>query len=133
MPSQQMHEKRRYFRGKARPGRRVDLYYRVAAPANAARIAAVTSNIGVGGAFILTEQPPELGTELHIEIDVPTADDLIKVTAEVRWTSDGEETGMGVKFLNLDVEALLKLSEYFASLTGAEAETDDAASDSPAR
>ncbi len=121
MPSSQKHEKRRYFRGKARPGRRVDLYYRVAADADGERTPAVTSNIGVGGAFILTEELPALGTELSIDIDVPTADELIKVAAEVRWTaSDGDETGMGVKFLNLDVEALLKLSEYFASLTGAE-------------
>jgi len=126
MPSSQKHEKRRYFRGKARPGRRVDLYYRLASDPDAERSPAVTSNIGVGGAFILTETPPELGAELSIEIEVPTADELIKVLAEVRWTSgEGDEAGMGVKFLNLDVESLLKLSEYFASLTGAEPDTSD--------
>ena len=126
MPSSEKHEKRRYFRGKARPGRRVDLYYRLSAEPEAKRTSAVTSNIGVGGAFILTQDLPELGSELSIDIDVPTADELIKVNAEVRWTSgEGNDCGMGVKFLNLDVESLLKLSEYFASLTGAEPEPGD--------
>jgi|GEM_PF-1392599 len=122
MSSSARHEKRRYFRGKARPGRRVDLHYRLVDAERDTRVAAVTSNIGVGGAFILTDTPPALGTLLAIDINVPTADNLIHVTGEVRWTSEEEEedAGMGVKFLNLDVEALLELSEYFASLTGAE-------------
>ncbi len=78
-----------------------------------------TRNIGVGGAFIVTATPPAPGTHLLLTLHVPTPAKHIEVKAEVRWTSsvDGA-TGMGVKFYGLDVEELLQLNEYFASLTG---------------
>ena len=118
----QKHEKRTHYRGKARPGRRVDLRYRRDSDERASAASAVTRNIGVGGAFIITDSPFASGTMLTIEIAVPTADAIIEVSAEVRWVVAGDaepdDHGMGVKFLDVDVEALLKLSEYFASLTG---------------
>ena len=84
----------------------------------------VTSNIGVGGAFILASEPLGIGTRVHVQLRVPTSEIPISVDAEVRWTvsrlEDEHGAGMGVKFHGLDVEALLRLSEYFASLTGAE-------------
>jgi uncharacterized protein (TIGR02266 family) len=120
-------ERRVHFRGKARAGRRVELSYAPLAangePASEP-VAAVTTNIGVGGAFILTSQPYRIGTRLHVELRVPTSDIPISVDADVRWTIDVTQdehgAGMGVKFHGLDVEALLRLSEYFASLTGVE-------------
>lgn len=118
----QKHEKRTHYRGKARPGRRVDLRYRKDTADSTSGVSAVTRNIGVGGAFIITDAPHPSGTMLAIEIAVPTADTTIEVSAEVRWVVSAEQepdgAGMGVKFLDVDVEALLKLSEYFASLTG---------------
>ena len=39
----------------------------------------------------------------------------------MRWVSPGRDeqpAGMGVKFQQLEVEELLQLNEYFASLTG---------------
>ena len=84
----------------------------------------VTSNIGVGGAFVLTESPLPVGTDLRISLTVPTAgDEVIETDAQVRWVVTAEQAderhsaGMGIKFMRLDVEALLLLSEYFASLT----------------
>ncbi len=123
MPETKKQEKRRHFRGKARPGRRVDVTYAVAADDDAEPIAAVTANIGVGGAYILTANPEPIGTELRIQLEVPTRKETIEVKAEVRWntTRGGDDrAGMGVKFLDLDVESLLALSEYFASLTGSD-------------
>ena len=118
----QKHEKRTHYRGKARPGRRVDLKYRRDDAERKSGVSAVTRNIGVGGAFIITDSPHPMGAKLAIEIFVPTADTTIDVSAEVRWVvdadADPDAAGMGVKFLDVDVEALLKLSEYFASLTG---------------
>jgi len=123
MPKMKKQEKRRHFRGKARPGRRVNVRYAKIDGAESESNEAVTANIGVGGAYILSNDPPPVGTKLLISIDVPTSNEVIEVKSEVRWntTRGGEErAGLGVKFLDLDVESLLKLSEYFASLTGSD-------------
>jgi len=123
MPETEKQEKRRHFRGKARPGRRVDVSYVPEEEKEGEPIAAVTANIGVGGAYILSPEPPPVGTTLLIQLDVPTRKETIEVRAEVRWntTRGGDErAGMGVKFLDLDVDSLLALSEYFASLTGSD-------------
>ena len=121
MPKTKKHEKRRHFRGRARPGRRVNVRYRIGDEGEF--VEAVTGNIGAGGAYILAEKPEPVGTELTILVHVPTDEEDIEVRAEVRWTSaeaSDEATGMGVRFLDLDVDSLLKLSEYFASLTGSD-------------
>jgi Tfp pilus assembly protein PilZ len=112
-------ERRTHFRGKARPGRRVELAYRATGDDDSEPVRAFTRNIGVGGAFVVTDQPAPVGAKLHIMIDVPTSEQTIQVSAEVRWSS--ADSGMGVKFHDLDVDQLLQLSEYFASLTGSEA------------
>lgn len=106
-------ERRSHFRGKSRPGRRVALTFTLIEGGGPRQ--AVTRNIGVGGAYIELADPMDVGTQMIVSIDVPTAGDPIEVKAEVRWT-DAE--GMGVKFSELDVDQLLQLSEYFASLTG---------------
>jgi uncharacterized protein (TIGR02266 family) len=113
-------EQRFHFRGKARAGRRVELEYSDGETTERA----VTSNIGVGGAFVLTTEPLPVGTDLKVVLTVPTAaDQIIETDAQVRWVILPEQAdelhspGMGIKFMRLDVEALLLLSEYFASLT----------------
>jgi uncharacterized protein (TIGR02266 family) len=117
MSATEKRERRGHFRGKPRPGRRVEVEFRGAE--SGAGTLAHTRNIGVGGAFIVTATPPQPGTHLILTLHVPTPAKKIEVKAEVRWTSsvDGA-TGMGVKFYGLDVEELLQLNEYFASLTG---------------
>jgi len=120
-------ERRGYFRGKPRPGRRVEVRYRVKDSPTigdpTAEHLAFTKNIGVGGAFILTPDPPAPGAELTITLVVPQARHPVEVVGEVRWIVDGKhdeperEHGMGVKFHGLDVDQLLALNEYFASLT----------------
>jgi uncharacterized protein (TIGR02266 family) len=124
MTDSDKHERRTHFRGKSRPGRRVELSYAIANDADAKPIRAFTRNIGVGGAFIVTDSPAPVGARLRVVIQVPTSDEAIEVVAEVRWASAAggdDETGMGVKFSELEVDQLLQLSEYFASLTGTEA------------
>jgi uncharacterized protein (TIGR02266 family) len=113
-----MAERRTHFRGKPRPGRRVEVEYQTD---TGPLLRAFTRNIGVGGAFIVTDRPEKPGTGIKISLRVPTSDQTIRVRAEVRWQSAGagdEPAGMGVKFFGLEVEELLQLNEYFASLTG---------------
>ncbi len=114
-------ERRSHFRGKPRPGRRVEVEYQVGdLPARKA----YTRNIGIGGAFIVTDRPERPATVLSIALRVPNSSAPVLVKAEVRWTADGsgaDPAGMGVKFYGLEVEELLQLNEYFASLTGSDA------------
>ncbi len=125
-------ERRGHFRGKPRPGRRVAVRYRIVDHGEpGAELQAFTKNIGVGGAFIMTTDPAPPGATLHIALAVPEAPNPIEVEADVRWIVDGKhdepaaEHGMGVKFNGLDVDQLLALNEYFASLT-ATADLDEA-------
>lgn len=118
-------ERRGHFRGKPRPGRRVEVSYRVidASGQLGDEVVAYTKNIGIGGAFILCHAPAPPGTALKLVLKVPQARNALEVEAEVRWIIDGKhdeparEHGMGVKFSGLDVDQLLALNEYFASLT----------------
>lgn len=117
------HEKRSHFRGKSRPGRRIEVRYRLSDSSDGV-IAAFTRNVGVGGAFILTPDPYPVGAALSVDLVLPNLPETVKVTGEVRWVVSTEDdpdcAGMGLKFTHLDVDALLRLSEYFASLTGTE-------------
>ena len=113
-------ERRNHFRGKPRPGRRVDVEYTL----EGSKVQkAFTRNVGVGGAFIVCSDPASPGTPLSVTLLVPGGDGRVIVRAEVRWAApDGDPPGMGVKFLAMEVDELLQLNEYFASLTGTDAE-----------
>jgi hypothetical protein len=115
-------ERRSHFRGKPRPGRRVDVRYQVVDGAGELQpeLTAHTRNIGVGGAFIVTEDPAPPGSQLQLIIKIPTSGKHIRARGEVRWIADGDLDavhGMGVKFFGLEVNELLELNEYFISLT----------------
>ena len=109
------HERRKHFRGKARPGRVMPVRFRTAA--NPTWTAAETRNIGVGGAYIAAVSPPDVGTTLTVELTLPTTDQTFTLPAIVRWASHAEPPGMGVQFVGVDVDILLELNDYFSSLT----------------
>jgi hypothetical protein len=109
-------ERRRHFRGRGAGRRRVDVRYRPSG-ADDRWQTAETDDIGIGGAFVLCGAPLPVGTMLEVEVWIPTSDQTIAVHGEVRWSSTAERAGMGLRFNPLDVESLLALSEYFASLT----------------
>jgi hypothetical protein len=114
-------ERRRHFRGKARPGRRVKLRFR-RRDGGEGWTAAETRNIGVGGAFILGVEVPAQ-TEIEVEIDVAGRATPLLLTAEVRWSSRGDgadPVGVGVQFHDVDIDVLLELNGYLATLTGTE-------------
>ncbi len=117
-------ERRAHFRGRPRPGRRVAIKFRPEGAPGSDAIVAHTHDIGVGGAYIATDRPAAVGCRLEVEIEVPGPGGPIALSAEVRWVANadrliaGREPGMGVKFAALEVEALLSLSDFFASLAG---------------
>ena len=111
----------RHFRGKPRPGRRVEVRWRVLTEhEEGPEQTAVTRNIGIGGAFIITADPAPAGTRLRVSFEVPPSARTVAVKAEVRWISDGDDDpqhGMGVKFSGLAVEDVVALNDYFATIT----------------
>jgi len=109
----EQHERRRHFRGKARPGRVLPIRFRAAG--HTAWIDATTRNVGIGGAFIVSQLAQRVGTQLAIELVLPTTDRCFSLPAVVRWASSD---GMGVQFVDVDVDILLELNDYFATLTG---------------
>ena len=109
------HERRRHFRGKARPGRIMPVRFRT--PAHATWVSAETRNIGVGGAYIAAAEPVEVGTTLTVELTLPTTDQTFTLPAVVRWSSKAQPPGMGVQFVGVDVDILLELNDYFSTLT----------------
>lgn len=108
-----MHERRHHFRGKARPGRVLPIKFRAAG--HTAWIDAQTRNIGVGGAFIVCKLVQPAGAQLAVELILPTTDRTFALPAIVRWAAPD---GMGIQFVGVDVDVLLELNDYFATLTG---------------
>jgi uncharacterized protein (TIGR02266 family) len=115
------HERRQHFRGKPRPGRRLSIRYRLD---GGTWTDGETRNIGVGGAYIATESPARPGTAVEVELEVPTCDQPLVLRGQVRWqqpdSESSEGAGMGVQFQDVDIDVLLELNDYFASLTGVE-------------
>jgi uncharacterized protein (TIGR02266 family) len=81
-------------------------------------VAAETRNIGTGGAFIASPLVQPVGTPLTIELALPTTEQVFTLPAVVRWAEGGGDGGMGVQFVGVDVDVLLELNDYFATLTG---------------
>ncbi len=111
------HERRSHFRGKARPGRVLPVRFR--AGDHTGWVTAETRNIGVGGAFIASPLVQAIGSQLTVELTLPTSDQVFVLPAVVRWASNDDGGGMGVQFVGVDVDVLLELNDYFATLTGA--------------
>jgi Tfp pilus assembly protein PilZ len=109
----QRHERRQYFRAKARPGRVLPVRFKTTL--HPGWIAAQTRNIGVGGAFIATSQVQVVGTSMTLALTLPTSEQVFTLPAIVRWAHGSE--GMGVQFVGVDVDILLELNDYFSTLT----------------
>lgn len=108
----QQHERRQYFRGKARPGRVLPVRFRTTL--HPSWITAETRDIGVGGAFIATTRVQQTGTALTLELTLPTSDQVFTLPAVVKWAR--ADDGMGVQFVGVDVDILLELNDFFSTL-----------------
>ena len=111
------HERRQFFRGKARPGRVLTVRFCAAGQADdpSRWVTAETTDIGVGGAFIACPAAPPVGATLTVELTLPSTDRTFAIPAVVRWLAAAG--GMGVQFVGVDVDVLLELNDYFATLT----------------
>lgn len=87
-----------------------------------------TKNISKGGTFIKTKKPLPIGTRFLFKLSVPQRPNPFELIGEVVWsTSEGEEPGMGIKFVysnesqRTDFESVvetLMMDSLGADLTG---------------
>lgn len=62
-----------------------------------------TKNISKGGTFIKTRKPLPVGTRFLFKLAIPQLADPFELTGEVVWAKDdGEEPGMGIRFIYVD-------------------------------
>ncbi|MDP2274486.1 MAG: TIGR02266 family protein [Archangium sp.] len=62
-----------------------------------------TKNISKGGTFIKTKKPLPIGTRFLFKLSVPQRPAPFELIGEVVWAAnDGEEPGMGIKFVYSD-------------------------------
>jgi type IV pilus assembly protein PilZ len=62
-----------------------------------------TKNISKGGTFIKTKKPLPIGTRFLFKLTVPQRPIPFELLGEVVWANgDGEEAGMGIKFVYTD-------------------------------
>jgi len=120
--SDQPHERRRHFRGKPRPGRILPVRYRAT---GGEWRTGETRNVGVGGAFIAGVTDLPVGTAIELELSLPSCDHALAMNAIVRRAGTSNDSsegdiGIGVEFVDVEVDVLLELNDYFASLTGAD-------------
>jgi uncharacterized protein (TIGR02266 family) len=98
------------------PRDELSLTVRLEAP-NRLLAAGSSENVSVGGIFIATEYPYELGAMLHVSCLLGEGQ-VVEVEAVVAWIrqgSDGVEPGIGLEFLALSEEGL----EAFEKAVGA--------------
>jgi uncharacterized protein (TIGR02266 family) len=96
----------------ARPGR-TDVELRAELVAGDGGTASgVTRNIGAGGAFIATDRPLPVGERLRLTFSLPDAAAPVSVGAEVRWMREGPSAGMGLRFVDPDVNATIAIRTF---------------------
>ncbi|MBS2023994.1 MAG: TIGR02266 family protein [Deltaproteobacteria bacterium] len=69
-----------------------------------------TKNISKGGTFIKTARPLPIKTQFVFALSVPALSEPVQLTGEVTWTmtpeqaagKEGEEAGMGIRFVFAD-------------------------------
>jgi type IV pilus assembly protein PilZ len=62
-----------------------------------------TKNISKGGTFIKTKKPLPIGTRFRFKLAVPAREQAFELLGEVVWSNaDGEEPGMGIRFIYSD-------------------------------
>lgn len=79
----------------------------------------VTRDLGEGGLFIESKDPPPKGTILEVEFEVPETGEKITTLALVRWTNTAADTpGMGVRLARFKSDDLEAFSRYVQANAG---------------
>ena len=85
----------------------------VAWKAGTQRDVSLAENLGLGGLFIRTKNPPKAGTTLQLVFNIP--DGEVRVLAVVRNFVAGE--GMGVAIVSMDQQYRARLDRWLRKLS----------------
>jgi uncharacterized protein (TIGR02266 family) len=90
---------------------------RVCVEGNSATCAGTSKNMGIGGLFVVTERGFKVGDRLSLRFE-PPGFVAILTGAEVRWVREftGGATGMGLRFVDLPVDAAVAIQEVLRKL-----------------
>jgi hypothetical protein len=80
------------------------------------RAVSVVDNLGLGGLFIRTPDPPPAGTFIQLLIDAPTGE--VRARAAVQRSSPKQ--GMGVKFIAMEHEHRARFAGWLKTLSSIE-------------
>jgi PilZ domain len=70
-------------------------------------------NLSLGGALVSAGAKLPMGTRVTFSFNVPTMDEVIEVTATVRWSDD---KATGIQFDGLRARDVWALNKYFEQL-----------------
>jgi len=79
-----------------------------------------TANMSIGGMFIQTSNPLEVGTRFRLRFRIPGRDAPVDTVGEVCWVLSAEEAGvmqpgMGVRFEELEAKDRASVEEMLAA------------------
>lgn len=77
------------------------------------RVVSAVDNVGQGGLYILTTEPPAPGTFIQLLLDVPAGE--VRATAIVQRSEPKE--GMGVRFVAMQQEHRARLFRWLKRLS----------------
>jgi uncharacterized protein (TIGR02266 family) len=79
-----------------------------------------TVNISLGGLFLDSSIPFELGATVQLRFQLPTQPEAVEVAGDVRWVvkRDGNRQGIGIRFQGLRARDVWALNQFFQSGAG---------------
>jgi len=79
-----------------------------------------TVNISLGGLFLDSSTPLELGMTVQLRFQLPTQPEPVEVAGDVRWVvkKDGNHSGIGIRFQGLRARDVWALNQFFQSSAG---------------
>ena len=81
----------------------------------------IARNLSRGGIFVEAERTAALRTEVALRFDLPDSKQPIRPTAEVMWCRERtprSAAGMGMRFLALDRQSVVRIEDYVYQRSG---------------
>ncbi|HVZ71827.1 MAG TPA: PilZ domain-containing protein [Polyangia bacterium] len=103
--------------------RRIDPRYErqldVEVVADGKKITSKTVNISLGGLFLDSNAPLEIGATVQLRFVLPTQPEAVEVAGDVRWVvkKEGAHSGIGIRFQGLRARDVWALNQFFQSST----------------
>jgi len=77
---------------------------------------AITKNISLGGMYLEMLEPLPMLTKVVVKFRVPTQNEAVEVSGQVRWLEPGETVcGVGIRFDGLRAREVWALNRFFQS------------------